>query len=197
MTPEKYIAALKSNIIRLNSDAEFLLSGNRKHMAVLCYITLVEEYMKLENYCETKTLNKRQTHFEKLAHINNYYKKGESIFRAEDTHKEFSEMMNLKLDEIFDNLISNTADTVQKAQLIELRKTTDRAVILEGINSLCKHLLTTVGENFSRLYSNTVRELCLYVDWNQKPLSESELDAQITMYQKIASGVIMGVEKIK
>lgn len=188
----EYTKRLITNIKRLLHDAHFNISHGNKKTGLFLLICASEEFFKLEKTQGNPVKVKIPSHREKLKDIN------DEITRASDKLINSGYLEN-KIAEIMKNVVSEglqqSLTTEQNSQLVEFKKKLETAKTTEEIldafelKGLMRGALQEVKSNLENIYSDRVRNNCLYVDKNGSGISEDEIERQIKMYSEITSGL--------
>lgn len=194
MNSEKYKTLLRENILRLKSDGDYLRQGNRNQMAIFTYITMTEEFFKLARYTDEKKIQRIKGHFAKLEEVNEVLQKRVNVFKSEDARQNISKGMFDTIHTSLDELVANTSDAIQRNSLIEFKKNISSPEMVSEVTTILNSGLENMSKQLERYYSNTTRELCLYVDWNQTPLDDKDIEILLNMYTEISDGIVTFME---
>lgn len=194
MNSEEYVSLLKKNVIRLKEDGDFLRQNHRNLMAIFCYVTMTEEFFKLAHYVDNKTIPKIKGHFTKLKEINEIFEKRVRVFKSDENKNKLAKTVLDSFHTSIDELIANTTDQTKINSLSEFKHKLNSPELTSEISSIFISTMEDLSLQLERLYSNRIRELCLYVDWNHPPFDNKEIEMVLNMYTGVTDGLIKTLE---
>lgn len=187
----EYTKRLITNVKRLKEDAEFNLAHGRKLTSLFLYICAAEEIFKLEP--ESQKSKKIPSHRNKLIKINSKF--DNAISKLENTDTLIDIMAHFVL-EVISLALKQTKkeEELKKIKMLQEQikgtKTSLEILQLVDTDGFIQPAIEELVRILERNYTDKVRNRCLYVDKNDEPLSESEIDAQIEVFKNLTSGYL-------